>query len=149
MHHRDREWRFHDVVLTPYVDADSHVALEWGLVSDGGLELGGWNIDQVCIVGHGAVASGGCGDGYVQPLEQCDDGNLDNGDGCSSGCLIEDDSEPSGDTGAAIDELGWDPDGRGCGCVTASATVHESRGIAGLILLGLFGAVGVRRRRRS
>ncbi|CAD8109512.1 unnamed protein product [Paramecium sonneborni] len=31
-----------------------------------------------------------CGDGYqVQLEEQCDDGNLDNNDGCSNNCLIE------------------------------------------------------------
>ncbi|MEM6640629.1 MAG: proprotein convertase P-domain-containing protein [Pseudomonadota bacterium] len=39
-----------------------------------------------------------CGNGQVQFGEQCDDGNLDNGDGCSAACGIEDgfgcDSEP-------------------------------------------------------
>ena len=32
-----------------------------------------------------------CGDGSLQSSngEQCDDGNLSNGDGCSSSCLIE------------------------------------------------------------
>src|SRR5262249_6004600 len=31
----------------------------------------------------------GCGDGIVQAGEQCDDGNLMNGDGCSSNCTLE------------------------------------------------------------
>jgi cysteine-rich repeat protein len=41
------------------------------------------------------LASGGgvtpvlCGNGVVQPPEQCDDGNTNNGDGCSSFCTIE------------------------------------------------------------
>ena len=30
-----------------------------------------------------------CGDGLKQGTEQCDDGNLANGDGCASNCLIE------------------------------------------------------------
>ncbi len=30
-----------------------------------------------------------CGDGYVSPGEQCDDGNLGDGDGCSATCTIE------------------------------------------------------------
>lgn len=30
-----------------------------------------------------------CGNGIVESGEQCDDGNLNNGDGCSSTCLIE------------------------------------------------------------
>jgi cysteine-rich repeat protein len=31
----------------------------------------------------------GCGDGVVQPGEQCDDGNTTDGDGCSSTCAFE------------------------------------------------------------
>lgn len=30
-----------------------------------------------------------CGDGLVHPEEACDDGNLDNGDGCSDQCQVE------------------------------------------------------------
>ena len=30
-----------------------------------------------------------CGNGIINSPEQCDDGNNANGDGCSSGCLIE------------------------------------------------------------
>lgn len=31
----------------------------------------------------------GCGDGVLQPPEMCDDGNMDDDDGCSSLCLFE------------------------------------------------------------
>jgi large repetitive protein len=31
-----------------------------------------------------------CGDGYVEPGEECDDGNLEFGDGCSGYCEFED-----------------------------------------------------------
>ena len=30
-----------------------------------------------------------CGDGFVAAPEQCDDGNLSSGDGCSAACTIE------------------------------------------------------------
>jgi len=40
-----------------------------------------------------------CGDGLIEPPEQCDDGNTVNGDGCSSNCQVEPmwhcDDEPS------------------------------------------------------
>src|SRR5690606_15679489 len=32
-----------------------------------------------------------CGDGVQQTHEECDDGNLDDGDGCSSSCELGDD----------------------------------------------------------
>jgi len=43
---------------------------------------------QECFGGPGQE----CGDGVIEPElgEQCDDENLDNGDGCSASCLIED-----------------------------------------------------------
>lgn len=150
IHHRDREWRFHDVPLTPYINAAGEVQLSFGLVSDGGLELGGWTIDQLCVVGHSEVVDpggGGCGDGTLQVTEQCDDGNLENGDGCSSGCLLEEDDEPSGETGEPIDEIDWDPVGRGCGCV--STDDGERGGVAMLGVLGLLAGLGLRRRRRG
>jgi cysteine-rich repeat protein len=42
--------------------------------------------------GGGGAGGGGfatCGDGTLDDLEQCDDGNRTSGDGCSSGCVIE------------------------------------------------------------
>jgi cysteine-rich repeat protein len=35
------------------------------------------------------ASASGCGDGRVEPGEECDDGNLANGDGCTWGCLVE------------------------------------------------------------
>ena len=48
--HVDREWRFHDVDLTPHLYYDS-IAVTWQLTTNGSGELGGWNLDDVCIVG--------------------------------------------------------------------------------------------------
>jgi len=84
--HVDREWRFHDVDLTPYV-ADGQVQVRWTLTSDGTKELGGWALDDVCIVGIDKVRA--CGDGEVDLGEQCDDLNTKNGDGCDDHCHFE------------------------------------------------------------
>ncbi|MBD3247473.1 DUF4215 domain-containing protein [Candidatus Pacearchaeota archaeon] len=48
-----------------------------------------------------------CGDGYVEGNEECDDGNTENGDGCSSNCRLEEDEEDEdegGGGGAAEEE---------------------------------------------
>lgn len=54
----------------------------------------------------------GCGDGFVQVGEECDDGDLDNGDGCSSTCEIEGnfcaESEPNNTIGTADALAGCD-----------------------------------------
>jgi MYXO-CTERM domain-containing protein len=144
VHHRDHEWRFHDIDLTSVIGEDGQLNLEFDLASDGGLEFGGWNVDSLCVVGHEpavppVMGAGGCGDGSVQSYEQCDDGNLDNGDGCSSGCLFETEGAPAE---APIDDE-WDPDGRGCACAT-----DDDVPPVGLVALPVL-LLGLRRRRRS
>jgi cysteine-rich repeat protein len=36
-----------------------------------------------------------CGDGTLDPGEQCDDGNKTDGDGCSAGCQLESAAVPT------------------------------------------------------
>ena len=51
-HTQDRQWVLHTVEIP--VDAiaeDGTVALGWEIISDGGLEFGGWNLDDVCVYG--------------------------------------------------------------------------------------------------
>lgn len=43
---------------------------------------------QVCAADGGCVDVGGCGDGQVDIREECDDGNLEDGDGCDSNCIL-------------------------------------------------------------
>lgn len=64
--HVDREWRLVDLALTPRVGAPVTVA--WTLTSDAATELGGWSLDDVCLVGFDplpepepeVVEPGGC-----------------------------------------------------------------------------------------
>lgn len=124
--HRDREWRFHDIDLAAQA-ADGKVQIRFALTSDQGLEFGGWNIDDFCIMARENIAPG-CGDGSKGGAEECDDGNNTSGDGCSASCTIEPGIEPPGDGG-------------GC-CSTGGSP-------AGPISLGLFSAGLLLRRRRQ
>ncbi|MCA9515865.1 MAG: DUF4215 domain-containing protein, partial [Myxococcales bacterium] len=45
----------------------------------------GWSCDD----GEPSYCLPGCGDGLVQGVEACDDGNLADDDGCSAGCTVE------------------------------------------------------------
>ena len=85
-HHRDREWRFHDVDLTGF-GTDGTLTVTFHLDSDQGLEFGGWTIDDFCIVTQGA-APPVCEDGVIDPeTGECVEDPGDGGDGgcCSTG----------------------------------------------------------------
>lgn len=157
-HHTDREWRFHDVDLSDFVD-DGAVAVQFEIRSDAGLQLGGWTIDDLCIVA--VVDDGLCGNGELEAGELCDDGNDLDGDGCSSRCEPED-SEP-GETGGSGSGSGGsdgddgddtDTDGgvgsvdgladRGCACATTGPAGMPVSTIGWGVLL-----IALRRRKRS
>jgi len=44
----------------------------------------------------------GCGNGVVEPPEQCDDGNNDDGDGCAADCTMEHDVPAATSTGVLL-----------------------------------------------
>jgi cysteine-rich repeat protein len=50
-----------------------------------------------------------CGDHIVEPPETCDDGNTNDGDGCSSMCQIEEGipGDVNGDHAVTVDDLGY------------------------------------------
>ncbi len=130
-HHKDKEWRFHDLDVSAQA-ADGKVQVSFGIKSDRGYELGGWNLDDVCIVGWSASFAL-CGDGSLGAGEQCDDGNTADGDGCSSTCAPED-----GDGGGDL--------GGGC-CSTSSTSSTSGKDAAGgFALSALLGLVLTRRR---
>lgn len=133
VHHRDREWRFHDVDLTA-ASEDGAVQIELGIASDGGLQFGGWTVDELCIVGFDAAAAT-CGNGIIEAGEECDDGNADASDGCDA-CFADggadggggggdgggEDPDDDDDDGPRPGDAGLDGDGfvdRGCACRSA------------------------------
>jgi MYXO-CTERM domain-containing protein len=48
-HHVDAQWQLHSVPLT--ADASGQLVLSWEIITDRGLSMGGWNIDDVCVYG--------------------------------------------------------------------------------------------------
>ncbi|HEY0254383.1 MAG TPA: myxococcus cysteine-rich repeat containing protein, partial [Kofleriaceae bacterium] len=100
----DKEWRFHDVDLTRNLDDQGQIVVDWNLTTDGTIERGGWNLDDVCIVGFTKTPR--CGDAVVDSGEQCDDGNTMSGDGCSDVCVFELEASGVGCCSASGDPVG-------------------------------------------
>ncbi|WAS92499.1 DUF4215 domain-containing protein [Nannocystis punicea] len=149
-HHRDSEWNFHDVDITP-VAFSGTAQLIFRLSSDGGLELGGWTIDDVCIVGVEEPPAPVCGDGVIAAGEGCDDGNSADGDGCSATCTVETPEDPTegapSTTGGEEPETDSDAgddsattagaaDMGGCGCRGAGGAGGSSAWMLALVGLG-------------
>ncbi|MBN1585727.1 hypothetical protein JW899_05185 [Candidatus Uhrbacteria bacterium] len=64
--------------------------------------VSGWDYDTTGSEGFPSISFfglSGCGDGFLEDGEECDDGGTANGDGCSSSCAVEDgwwcEGEPS------------------------------------------------------
>jgi len=133
-HHRDGEWRFHDVDIADHVQ-DGKVRLTFELTSDAGLHMGGWTIDDLCVVGY--VPVNVCGDAVLELGEDCDDGNTKNGDGCSKTCALE--SDDAGGTGGA----NGNDESDGCAC---DVDPIERPWRACVLLLALVAGAGWRRR---
>jgi MYXO-CTERM domain-containing protein len=132
VNHIDREWRFADVEMAPYMNG-SKANLRFELDSDEGLQFGGWTLDHVCIVTPAQGPGGAfCGNGTLDDSEECDDGNVTDGDGCSATCTNE-----SGGGG------GDDQPGDKAGCCSVGG---DGRGALALTLITL--GLVLRRRRR-
>lgn len=154
-HHIDREWRFHDVLLSGW-SPSRNLQVGWELTADMGLHLGGWQLDDVCIV---ANVNSVCGDAIRTPTEGCDLGaaNSDEPDSeCRTFCLKPtcgdaiQDSDEECDHGAPDNTCSAQckaielPTLGGCCSVNGSTS-----GSTGALALGaLVGGIVLRRRRR-
>ncbi|MGE0869987.1 MAG: MYXO-CTERM sorting domain-containing protein [Kofleriaceae bacterium] len=79
--HIDREWRFQDVDLAAQ-SSTGKVKLRFELNSDQGFNLGGWTLDDVCIVA--AKPAPACEDGSAPPCEGGDGEGAGDEAGCCS-----------------------------------------------------------------
>lgn len=115
-HHTDKQWQLHSVPLQ--ADASGELTLSWEIISDRGLSMGGWNIDDVCVY---AVES--------QPSTEDPD--------------TPSESDPSSTTGGTrLSEYRSDPS-KGCSCSTGRAGPAGLLWMGGLLSLA-----AVRRRER-
>jgi MYXO-CTERM domain-containing protein len=123
--------------------------------------MGGWTLDDFCIVGYVASV---CGDGEQTGIEQCDDGaaNGDDPDACRADCTPAACGDGIVDTGEACDDgndidddectasctrpPGFEEDSGDCGCVVGGRNQTPLGGLA-LLLFGAALALRVRRRK--
>ena len=115
VHHTDKVWRFHDVDLTPFVQNDA-VQVKYEIKSDPGLEMGGWTLDALCVVGVVEGPSASCGDGIVSAGEACDEGAQNSDvtpDACRSDCTLPACGDGVMDSGELCDD-GNTVDGDAC-----------------------------------
>ncbi|HUJ59892.1 MAG TPA: MYXO-CTERM sorting domain-containing protein [Kofleriaceae bacterium] len=148
--HVDKEWRFHDVPLSGYFIGRT-LQVGWDLTSDAGLQLGGWALDDVCIVANPFSI---CGDGVKTATEQCDNGsaNADAPDACRSDCRLPICGDHIVDTGEQCDDGPSGSTSCGATCTlnapSSSGCCSSSGTPASLVLaLATFGLVRRRRRR--
>ena len=150
LHNMDREWRFHDVPLSSKFRG-KELTVAFGLTSDAGLELGGWALDDLCIV---ADPNSVCGDGQLSSAEECDDGtsNSNKPNACRLDCKRATCGDSVVDKGEECDDGGesdacsatcFSTDGAGC--------CDAGNGPGGPVLLSLavVGLLVVRRRRTA
>jgi MYXO-CTERM domain-containing protein len=159
-HHEDRAWVFNDVALSSRI-FDKHVTVRWEIESDAAFELGGWNLDDVCIV---ANVNSVCGDGRRSPAEQCDQGaaNSDEPDSaCRTTCRVAYCGDGIVDSNEPCDDGNFDDDdacNTSClenpqpdpyepaGCCSSGTSARTA---LAPFLLALLGLLGLRRRRRE
>ncbi len=136
-HHQDEQWSLHSVALT--LDDSSELSLTWDIVTDRGLEMGGWTIDDVCIYSLQAAPS------EDVPEDEQDDGSPDD-DGTDPTDPTDpgagDDGAEGGSTQVEMDGSDVGLSGKGCGCSTASTQWRS-----GLVWLSILGVWGASRRR--
>lgn len=161
VHHIDKQWMFHDVSLSGQILGDT-AQLRFALETDGGLQFGGWNIDDVCIV---AAPDAICGNGTVEGTERCDAGDANSdteSDACRTNCRTAFCGDGVRDRYEQCDDGNDDPDDgctpacflplpeRGCSVRPGGAGDGGAAGLALLALLGLVGrAYHTRRRGRA
>jgi MYXO-CTERM domain-containing protein len=119
-HHQDDRWMVHSIPFE--AEAGSSVEIAWDIESDGGLTMGGWTIDDVCIYAVGEAEP-------VDPGEEGTEGEED---------------APGGGSVAVDGPLVLEGGAKGCSC--ASTQTSGSLPWFGVFLTGLI-AAGRRRQR--
>lgn len=83
------------------IPVGTEVTLFFDLIGADADTAGGLRLDNVF-----ALEPIGCGDGFIEGIEECDDGNPDDGDGCSSTCTVESGWDCTGEPSACTEVCG-------------------------------------------
>jgi MYXO-CTERM domain-containing protein len=114
-HHQDEQWGLHTVPLS--IEGGS-LTLSWEIISDQGLAMGGWNIDDVCVYVVTDIVE-----------EEEDEAPEEN---------IAEPSDAGSTSPVIMGDLRGSETKRGCGC--ASAAQPWKGGLALFAFLGVWGA---------
>jgi MYXO-CTERM domain-containing protein len=52
LEHRDREWRFEDIDLRPFLNGAKTAQIRFEMAADGAKQFGGWNVDDLRIIAY-------------------------------------------------------------------------------------------------
>jgi hypothetical protein len=113
-HHQDDQWMLHAIPVA--ADGSGWLSVDWEIVSDRGLTMGGWTIDDVCV--YALTVTGGPGD------DPDDDSETDS--------VAEDDYEVPASSGVI--------EGKRVGCSCAASPSRQGKGWLLLLIPGLISA---------
>jgi len=83
-------WGQSQVNLTGIAVPGDSVVFRWDMGLDGCGGWPGWFVDDIQVYScQNEIVGALCGNSVLDPAEQCDDGNTNNGDGCSATCQTE------------------------------------------------------------
>ena len=85
----DNNWVKYTKDLSAFAAGKGYFQLRFYCTTDDWTEGSGLCLDDINITGGEGGKISICGNGVLEGNEKCDDGNLVNGDGCSSTCTIE------------------------------------------------------------
>ncbi|HWN70490.1 MAG TPA: DUF4215 domain-containing protein [Haliangium sp.] len=152
-HHVDSEWMFHDVPVSQLVTGNT-LQVRFAMESDSGFQLGGWTIDDFCVVARPDAI---CGNGVADGVEQCDEGASNDdtlANACRTNCRLSFCGDGVRDNFEECDDANDDPyDGCTLTCyrTTSSSGCNSAPGApapAGALGLALLASLGLFLRRR-
>ena len=122
-HHQDDQWMLHSVPIE--ADGSGTLTLSWDIVTDRGLTMGGWNIDDVCVYAVRPFDGSGSGSGSGPG------GSGDGADGSDGNAEVGEYVAP-GPTGIVP--------GKRVGCSCSSTSNGRISGWLSLLLIGMISA---------
>ncbi|MDU0355423.1 M4 family metallopeptidase [Paraglaciecola aquimarina] len=82
-------WGQSQIELYGYASPSDQVQIRFDFGTDGCNGVTGWYVDNLEVYSCAAELPPVCGDGVLHIGEMCDDGNSNDGDGCSASCQVE------------------------------------------------------------